>query len=126
MKKKIKWEPIFDFNVPDWQYICIVSSVGESARGDLDILSLVYRNGGVKAILRLLFPSGRKIRAEKGYGTIDEAVEGIKKIAEEMPETRNWRHAVIWNSTTKGQDLYRAMKKSPHLELTETPIDDPS
>jgi len=120
--------PSFDFSVPDWEYLAVINAKTESRWGhNTDYMTLIYKDGQIKAKTRIKFPSGNILEAVKHYSTLDEAISETKQIISEMPEAHCPAFVVIINKTTKGQDLFDAMLKSENIEIKITrPDDQPS
>lgn len=113
-------EPIFDFTVPDWDYLAIVSVVMESTIGKLHVLSLVYKDVETKTITRILLPSGKKVKfgTKKKYPSTEKAIDHVKYVISQFPTAQILVENVIHNTTTRGNDLFELMCRHPEFILT--------
>jgi hypothetical protein len=114
-------EPVFDFTITDWEYLAIVCAEVTTPIGEIDYLSLIYKDGHLKIKSRIRFPSGNKLVFEKDeVESLNEAIKFLKDTAEEFPGQSSIRTVIVYNSSTKGKDLIELMEKHPNIELTCT------
>lgn len=113
-----KIEPIFDFEVQDWEYHAIVTGTGLMPDGMVDVLGLIYKDDLWKIKGRVLFPSGNKMCFSNKFESYEEAFKMVTGLLDQLPDIQDVQSNIIYNTTTKGTDLFEAMKSSQHMEIT--------
>lgn len=131
MKNDEDIKPIFDMSIPDWDYLAIIFVSYTLPYGTTDIKGMVYKDGNIKLKMRVKFPSGTKMVADKhDIGSIDNAITLLKRMAEEgcnAFEKINYENInviVIYNTSTKGQDLFDLMLNNPNVDVKYTKLED--
>ena len=117
-------EPIFDMSNADWEYLAIVSFLQKCPHGFQDTMALFYRDGDVKFIGRIIFPSGSKLKfTRNGFKDLDVAIDSLKvtlnNINKEL-EATIVSEVKIFNTSKKAKDLFDLMCQSQNLEITST------
>ena len=111
-------QPVFDMQVPDWDYLAFIVSKSECESGYLHTLTLIYKDGKYKAKTRLRFPLGGGLVGELEDSSKTKLLKRVEDMIVGTPGTSDHIIVEIWNKggSKKGNDLLECLLNTPHLQ----------
>lgn len=107
--------PIFDFNVTDWEYHALITGIIECPFGDIDAMFMIYKDEHYQLKGRMKFPSGTKFVVHYECSSLNDAIDKAHKVFNFLPETNNVKVLclnTIYNPSLKGCDMFDIITKS--------------
>lgn len=114
-------DSIFKMSVPDWEYLAFFAANLTQRGKKVDFLAMIYKDGTPKCTGRIKFPSGDSMKFDRKFpkdADIFWIHDTLLDLVKNFPGLEFLDSLIIENTTTKGQDLFKALIKSGKIKLS--------